>query len=401
MAMMRPDRSTRLVPVAALLAAVAFAGMTPATQAAAPAPAKPPEPPAKPPEPAPRDLPIMAPTPRKAPPEKPLPPPGPTTLEPKAWPRSTYAFDGRLEISVGHASFEAPPAYAESFSFWIGRMKGTIRTELVESILSTREAAEGRLPYRRQITRYSMEMNERGEIKESGRPLVDQVLKLVWEGELDPRGNPTNEKRIAAPEKTSEIDRLGFPLLDDLFPRLTAPRTLKGGESFVEQISMPLPAALSVKGLEGQRVQATRRFTLREVEGQQARFDVAIDYAPDPSTPPTAPRTTIAIAGGGKGDAVFDLEQGLWTSMRAPTQMTIDIEAPLRKLPGQPEGFDPGTAKTHLPIGLRLTGKRSVSRLFDDPPLVAPAAAAAPAEKSAVPAEKSAAPAAKPEGGGS
>jgi hypothetical protein len=72
--------------------------------------------------------------------------------------------------------------------------------------------------------------------------------------------------------------------------------------------------------------------------------------------------------------------------------MTIDIEAPLRVLPGQPEGVDPGTAKTHLPIGLTLSGKRTVARLFDDPPLAASAAK---------PEAPGAAPAAKPEGGGS
>jgi hypothetical protein len=219
-----------------------------------------------------------------------------------------------------------------------------------------------------------MEMNERGEIKESGRPLTDQVLRLAWEGDLDARGNVADEKRVAGPEETKEIDRLAFPLLDSLFPRLAGARTLKGGESFVEQISMPLPTSIGVKGLEAQMMRATRRFTLREVEGREARFDVVIDYAPDPATPPTAARTSIAITGGGSGTATFDLENGLWVSMRVPTLMNIDIEAPLRVLPGQPEGVDPGTAKTHLPIGLTLAGKRTVSRLFDDPPLQAPAA---------------------------
>ncbi len=395
---MRPRRSTLRVSAFLFLAA-AFACAPGAAWPATESPAKPPDPapapPVVPPEPSPgppSEPPLMVPTPRPAPPKPPPRLPGETTLEPKAWPRSTYAFDGRVEVSVGNATFEAPPAYQQSFSFWIGRMKGTIRTELVESILSTREAGQGRLPYRRQITRYAMEMNERGEIKESGRPLTDQVLKLMWEGELDPHGDVASETRTAGPEQTKEIDRLSFPMLDGLFPRLAGPRTLKGGESFVEHISMPLPTTLTVKGLETQRMQATRRFTLRAVDGSQARFDVAVDYAPDPATPPTAPRTTIAIVGGGKGEAVFDLENGFWTSMRVPTQMTIDIEAPLRVLPGQPEGVDPGTAKTHLPIGLTLSGKRSVARLFDDPPLAASAAK---------PEAPSAAPAAKPEGDGS
>ena len=57
--------------------------------------------------------------------------------------------------------------------------------------------------------------------------------------------------------------------------------------------------------------------------------------------------------------------------------MTIDIEAPLRVLPGQPEGVDPGTAKTHLPIGLTLSVTRTVARLFDDAPLAEPPAKAA------------------------
>src|SRR5262245_31524556 len=129
---MRHLRSSRTIPAAALaLAALAAAVAYAAETKPAPSPAPPsPAPPAQ-----------------KAPAPKPVPPPGPTALVPRAWPRSTYSTDGRVEIAVGNASFEAPAAYQQSFGFWIGRMKGTIRTELVQYILSTREALPGRLPF--------------------------------------------------------------------------------------------------------------------------------------------------------------------------------------------------------------------------------------------------------------
>jgi hypothetical protein len=45
--------------------------------------------------------------------------------------------------------------------------------------------------------------------------------------------------------------------------------------------------------------------------------------------------------------------------------MTIDIEAPLRPLPGQPEGTDPGTGKSHLALALTLFAKQAAAQMFN------------------------------------
>ena len=44
--------------------------------------------------------------------------------------------------------------------------------------------------------------------------------------------------------------------------------------------------------------------------------------------------------------------------------MTIDIEAPLRRLPTQAEDFDPGLGSTRIKLGVQMRGKRTVNRLF-------------------------------------
>jgi hypothetical protein len=82
------------------------------------------------------------------------------------------------------------------------------------------------------------------------------------------------------------------------------------------------------------------------------------------------------LKGSGKGEVVFNLDDGFFTSGRIPASITIDIEAPLRRLPGQPEDQDPGTAKNHIQMLLTLSGKVTVARLFPDKsiPVTAPAA---------------------------
>jgi hypothetical protein len=300
---------------------------------------------------------------------------------PKVWQLSTYSFDGRLESSVGAVTFEAPPEYQKSFAFWTDRMKGTHRTEMIQILTTTREAADdGRLPFHRQVARYDLEMNDRGGSMEAGPPVTNAVRSLVWEGNFDAWGNVADIKEVSGPEDRTEIDRLSFSMLNSLFPRLEGPRDLRPGETFTETTRIPMPSRLVIRGLEDLAIRMTRVFTLREVRGQEAVFDVAVTEEIDPATAPTEPRTTCVLKGTGKGEAVFNLEDGTFTSGRMPASVTIDIEAPLRRLPGQPEDQDPGTAKNHIEMTLGLSGKLIVARLFPDKstPMAAPAAAATP-----------------------
>ena len=311
--------------------------------------------------------------PHKAEPAHPKPtappaPAGPVSLTPRTWRYSTYSFEGRVETGVADITVEVPPAYQESFAFWTNRMKGSTRTELIQYLTTTREPdKDGMLPFRRQVARFLIDMNDRGEVKAAGGEFTKDVQSLAWEGTFDPRGKVTGLKRVAGPEDMSSVERLSFPLLDVLFPGLDKVQTLKPGDTFTEDVQMPLPSRLSIAGLDKTAVRLTRRYTLRQVQGPEATFDVAVLYAVDPDTPPTAPRTTCAITGGGKGEAVFNLADGIFVRADQGTRLVIDVEAPLRHLPSQPQDVDPGTGKSHIELYLNLSGKQTVAQLFEEP----------------------------------
>jgi hypothetical protein len=308
----------------------------------------------------------------------------PVTLTPRASGQTIYSFEGRIETGVRDVTFEAPQAYQESFSFWTSRMKGTSRTELIQHLTTTRDpAADGQVPFRRQVSRYLVDMNSHGQAVTMGGPTFKEVTTLAWEGIFDPTGRIASMTKVNGPENVKELENLSFPVLDNLFPRLEGPRTLKVGESFVMEESMPLPSRLAINGLEKMGVRMTRRYTLRERRGRQAVFDVEVMFAADPATPPSVPRTTCVITGGGKGDALFDLEDGTFVDAKQPTRMVIDVEAPLRRLPDQPEGSDPGVGKTHMEISLLLSGNQTVTHLAVPSGESAQDAAPTPAPESA------------------
>ena len=304
-----------------------------------------------------------SPAPKK--PATPAPPAATVTLTPRVWARSAYSFEGRLESAIQDVTFDTPPAYKENFAFWAARMKGTSRTELIQYITSTRDAEEsGQVPFHRQVSRYMIDLSEHGQVKTMGGQLNRDVQLLAWDGRFDPKGHLVEAKRVSGPENMTEVDRLAFPLLEKILPLLDAPKPVTVGESFTVAQTLPLPSRLSINGLEDAAALLTRVLTLKEVRGRQAVFAVKASYSLDPSTPPKAPRTTCTIGGGGDGEATFDLDAGFFTSARIATTMIIDIEAPLRPLPGQPEGADPGTGKSHMALSLNMFGKQSAAQLF-------------------------------------
>lgn len=350
--------STRLLP-----ALVPFILLCGPGAMAAPAPAKPPAAPGAATAPAAATIPATT--------------AAPVHVQPRAWQLSTYSFDGRLESGIGNVTFEAPPDYQKSFAFWTDRMKGSNRTEMIQILTTTREVeAGGHLPFHRQVARYDLEMNERGGTMEAGSPVISAVQSLGWEGTLDAWGNVADIKEVTAPKDRTEIDQLSFPILNSLFPRLEGPRDMRPGETFTEVTRIPMPSRLAIRGLENLAIRMTRVYTLREVRGRDAAFDVAISDEIDPATASTDPRTTCVLKGSGKGEAIFNLDDGTFTSGRIPASITIDIEAPLRHLPGQPEGQDPGTAKNHIEMLITLSGKVTVARLFPDKSVPVPAPAA-------------------------
>lgn len=292
----------------------------------------------------------------------------PIALIPKCWDRSIYNLDGRVTTMVNDVSFEAPPAYKDSFAFWTNRMKGGQRTELIQFLTTTREPAEdGSLPFHRQVSRFQVDIMEQGQIKEPAGALSQSVSDLRWEGSLDRECNLRDIALIGQPANQTEIDQLSFGLLDRLSPRLGKRRDMKPGESYTETLAFPLPQRLSIKGLDAIGVIMARTLTLKEVRADQAIFQIAVTYAGDPATPPAAPRTTCTIGGGGTGEAAFDRNDGLFVRAQMESRMTIDLEAPLRRLPDQAEDVDPGTAKSHIVLAVNISGTQVVTRLFSEP----------------------------------
>jgi hypothetical protein len=362
--------------------AAALAASLAGAQDKPPAPEQPPAP--DKPKAAPRPSPVMAPSSmvgagaskeNRPAPQHPIA--WPLKLEPHVWPRSSYSFEGRIETAIGNVSFKAPPEYQQSFDFWTGRMKDTDRSELIQQVTSTAEAEEGgAVPFHRSISRFSLDINDRGQIKTPFSEVPAAVQKLAWDGKLDPQGRITEVRRTAAPEDTSTIDRLAFPVLDHALPVLGAPRTLKAGETIVLEESVPLPSRLTIAGLEEQAVLMRRVLTPREMQGDEITFDVKTTYAADPATPPKAERTTCIIGGGGDGEVVFNRSDGIFVHARLESKLVIDIEAPLRALPNQAPGSDPGRASVHIDMSLKMNGKQSVARLFFPPKSDPPAPAA-------------------------
>jgi len=288
-----------------------------------------------------------------------------TTLTPRAWPRSSYSFEGRLESTVQDVTFETPPAYQESFAFWGNRMKGTQRTELIQIVTSTHDPEEnGNIPFHRQVARFMVDLSEHGQTRTMASVLNRDVQSLAWDGRLDPRGLILEKKRVAGPEDMTEVDRLAFPLLDQVLPVLDGPKTLKPGETLTFTTSLPLPSRMTINGLEDVAARMTRVLTFKEVRGRQVIFSDQATYVIDPATPPKVARTTCVIGGGGDGEATFDLDAGFFVGARLQTRMTLDIEAPLRPLPGQPEGTDPGTGKSHIVLSLVLFGKQTAAEMY-------------------------------------
>jgi hypothetical protein len=130
---------------------------------------------------------------------------------------------------------------------------------------------------------------------------------------------------------------------------------------------VPFPSRLNIKGLESVQLQITRDFKLIQVRGDHAIFEQTVGYALSPKTPPEAPGTTCVIGGGGRGEATFDVRRGVFKSSSVRSALTVDIEAPLRPLPGveQPEG-SPGTAKTRLELDILISGEQTVSRVWGE-----------------------------------
>lgn len=290
----------------------------------------------------------------------------PLRLVPRARPMSSYILQASYEIKTKNVTFDAPPAYKDSFAFWTGRSIGHGRREVYEFMTLTQEKRDdGTVPFRRTIPRFDLEMRKGSQQFAPQGPLLQTVKTLSWEGNLDKYGN-VKELREVTTSDDPEIPQLAIPQIERVFPVLDGPKEIRPGESFKERLSMPLPTRLNIVGLEEVRLLVSRDYRLKEVNGNSASFEVKTEYALDPATPPKEPRTTCAISGGGMGEAVFDVRRGVFLISKLPSLLVIEIEAPLRRLPEQPETEDPGRAKTRMELELLITGRLTVKRVWGE-----------------------------------
>lgn len=290
----------------------------------------------------------------------------PLRFAPRARPMSRYVLQAIYEIRTKNVTFDAPPAYKDSFAFWTGRYIGQKQREVYEFMTLTQEAKDdGTVPFRRTIPRFDLELEREGKHLAPLGPIFAKVKSLAWVGTLDRFGNVKVIDPVATADDP-EIAQLSIPHLERVFPVVEEAKEIRSGGGFKERFSMPMPTRLNIVGLEDVRLQVTRDFRLSQMSGQSATFQVKTEYALDPATPPEEPRTTCVISGGGTGEMAFDARRGVFLSASLPSALVIEIQAPLRRLPEQPENEDPGMAKTRLDLELMITGMQSVKRVWGE-----------------------------------
>ncbi len=287
----------------------------------------------------------------------------------KARPNSTYDLAGRFDIMNRSVTFEAPDAYKDGFDFWAARMKGQKRGEVYEILTVTQEAgANGRVPFRRTIPKFDLEFERQGQPFAANSTLERDLRTMVWEGTLDPSGN-VDEKHKVGGKDNPEADTLQIPEMDRIFPLLKGARDIKIGEGFEEERVVPLPTKLDIAGLEDVTITMRRAYTLKSLDNGLATFDVKTTYANDPAFKSKTENTTCSISNGsgsGAGDAVFEVKRGVFVRTRMASSMRIDIEAPLRPLPGHPETDKPSLGKSHIDLDIVYFADQTVRRVWGE-----------------------------------
>jgi hypothetical protein len=285
---------------------------------------------------------------------------------PRAREMSNYVLQAIYEIKTTNVTFDAPPAYRDSFTFWTSRYIGQRQREVYEFMTLTQEAREdGTVPFRRTIPRFDLELEREGKHFAPLGPIFNKVKALAWVGSLDRFGNVKEMDPVATTDDP-EVAQLSIQQLERIFPVVEGAMEIRQGAGFKERFSMPIPTRLNIVGLEDIRLQISRDFRLSRMDDNSATFEVRTEYAIDPATPPKEPRTTCAISGGGTGQMVFDRRRGVFLSSSLPGALVIEIQAPLRRLPDQPENEDPGMAKTRLDLQLSISGTQTVRRVWGE-----------------------------------
>lgn len=306
----------------------------------------------------------------------PVPPPSPARsaaapsvrLEPRAQAASSYTLDAHFDVLTQDVTFEAPPAYKESFEFWSARMKGNRRVELYQFVTMTEDAAADKtVHFRRILSRFQVDLERNGEELAPMTMATKDMTSLSWEGTLDRFGNARDIRRNG-PQETGDMAELATPYVMEIFPVIDAPHDLKIGDTLHTSVVVPLPSPLHVDGLQGTRALLTRDLTLKQVSGDLAKFEVKTTYSNAPAAEGKAAGggATCAISGGGTGDADFNLKRGVFLATQQPGTMKLEITAPLRPLPEHPETEHSGLGTTRIDLRITISGSLVVHRIVGE-----------------------------------
>ena len=287
---------------------------------------------------------------------------------PQAQGSASYTLNAHFDVMTKEVTFDAPPAYKESFAFWSARMKGNRRNELYEFVTLTEEpAADKTVHFRRVLSRFQVDLERNGETLAPMTMASKDMTGQAWEGTLDPFGNIKDVRRVAG-EDTGDMAELATPYVMEIFPFVDGPRDLKVGETLKSSVVLPLPSPLHMPGLENVRVLLTRELTLQQVGGNLARFEVKTTYADAPAPEGKGPSggASCKVSGGGTGVMNFDLRRGVFLTADQPGDMTLEISAPLRPLPDHPETEKAGNGKSRIELRINTTGGLVVHRLVGE-----------------------------------
>ncbi len=119
-------------------------------------------------------------------------------------------------------------------------------------------------------------------------------------------------------------------------------KALAVGDSFEARVPMRLPSA----GGHGDTAMETRWvYTLRAVDGQHATFDLRM-LLPDASSASLSNGRSLAIAGGARGTADFDLKDGLFTRIALDADLDLTYGVPMPPGIAVPGAAAPGASSS-------------------------------------------------------
>jgi hypothetical protein len=247
--------------------------------------------------------------------------PGSVTLRYALQPGMAYdqAASMALELRVDPSSL--PPAMSGMLQSMVGDVKQEI--SLKGRIDVGQKANDGSLPIKYKVLEARAVLNHAGQIKE-------------MPGVASAAGQPPTAGQVSADGRQVTIESaagagdgtLPHALHDQLTQALpTLPAgALTPGKKFDVIVPMTLFGGMG-KGAE--KANARWTYTLRTLAQDEALFDV-LESLPENASMTMSSGPVFHLSGGGKGEATFNLKEGIFTSMKLDTniQMTVIVSIP-------------------------------------------------------------------------